>query len=72
MACANGYDCPDAPHGVCCGEWDGGPIDPDDAKFVIEFMENHTGVQFGDMIGLRDKERIVYAARYAVADDASR
>lgn len=41
------------------------PIDPDDARFVIDFMERHTGVDFGDMIGLQDKERIVDAARYA-------
>lgn len=32
------------------------------ARFVIEFMEREARVSFGDMIGLRDRDRIVAMA----------
>jgi len=32
------------------------------ARFVIEFMGRETGVDFGDFIGLRDRDRIVAMA----------
>ena len=40
-------------------------IDPAAAAFVIAFMKRHTGLPFGDMIGMSDKERIVQAASLA-------
>lgn len=43
-------------------------VDPDDAKFVVEFMEKHTKVTFGDMIGRKDRDRILAAAGYAAGE----
>lgn len=32
------------------------------ARFVIDYMERETGVDFGDMIGSQDRDRIIAIA----------